>query len=93
MKYELRETRQFKKWLNRVDRKVRVSVVVRLARLEKGNLGDYSSVGGGVSELRFHSGKGARGFIIPSRARQLSSYLLVVTSRARRMTLKQQRRW
>ena len=60
MEYELRETKQFKKWLNKVDQRVRINVVVRLARVEKGNLGDHCSVGGGVSELRFHSGKGTR---------------------------------
>ena len=38
MEYELRETRPFQKWLKKVDRKVRLTVVVRLARVEKGNL-------------------------------------------------------
>ena len=37
-----------------------MTVAVRLSRVEKGNLGDHRSVGGGVSELRFHSGKGLR---------------------------------
>lgn len=60
VEYELRETRPFQKWLKKVDRKVRLTVVVRLARVEKGNLGDHRSVGGGVSELRFHAGKGPR---------------------------------
>ena len=60
MEYELRETRRFKKWLNKVDRKVRISVIARLSRVEKGNLGDHSSVGDGISELKFHSGKGTR---------------------------------
>ncbi len=51
MEYELRETRQFQKWLKKVDRQVRLTVVVRLARVEKGNLGDHRSVGGSVSKL------------------------------------------
>lgn len=32
----------------------------RLDRLEKGNLGDYQSVGSGVFELRLHFGAGYR---------------------------------
>lgn len=60
MKYELNETTVFKRWLGKVDRRIRIQVLGRLARVENGNLGDHRSVGGRVSELRIHSGTGVR---------------------------------
>lgn len=60
MKYELNETTVFKRWLGKVDRRIRIQVLGRLARVENGNLGDHRSVGGRVFELRIHSGTGVR---------------------------------
>ncbi len=60
MKYELRETKYFRRWIRKADRTVRIQVAVRLTKVENGNLGDHKSVGGGVSELRFHARSGTR---------------------------------
>lgn len=51
----------FTEWLKSLqDRTTRKRIQARLDRIESGNLGDYRSVGGGVSELRFQFGPGYR---------------------------------
>ena len=60
MKYKLEETKQYAKWVKKVDRHVRIDIAVRLTRAQNGNFGDHKSVGGGISEMRLHSGKGNR---------------------------------
>ena len=51
----------FDEWLDGLkDNKAIAQIQKRLIRVELGNLGDYKSVGGGVSELRIHYGSGFR---------------------------------
>ncbi|MDE0427905.1 MAG: type II toxin-antitoxin system RelE/ParE family toxin [Candidatus Poribacteria bacterium] len=51
----------FTEWFNAVrDTRTQSRIRGRLDRLEKGNFGDYQSVGGGVFELRLPFGPGYR---------------------------------
>jgi putative addiction module killer protein len=57
----LEKTSEFDKWLKKLnDRKAKVKILLRLQRVEAGNLGDFSSVGEGIEELRIHFGPGYR---------------------------------
>jgi len=61
MAYELRQTKEFAKWLKKLkDTVAKVSIARRLVRMEDGNFGDSKSVGGGVFEIRIDVGKGYR---------------------------------
>ena len=61
MKYEIKTTQVFDKWLSRLkDRQAVRAIAMRIARVEEGNLGDVEPVGGGVSEMRIFIGKGYR---------------------------------
>lgn len=51
----------FSEWFTSIqDTRTQNRIRARLDRLEKGNLGDYQSVGSGVFELRLHFGAGYR---------------------------------
>ncbi|MCY4372263.1 MAG: type II toxin-antitoxin system RelE/ParE family toxin [Spirochaetaceae bacterium] len=51
----------FLRWLKGLrDKRARARIAVRIDRVEEGNFGDHRAVGGGVSELRIHVGKGYR---------------------------------
>ena len=51
----------FEAWLNDLaDKKATARVLARVARVRQGNLGDWKSVGEGVSELRVDYGPGYR---------------------------------
>lgn len=61
MKYEIRTTKLFDDWVkNLKDRQAALSIAKRLDRVLKGNLGDVTSVGDGVSEMRIFIGSGYR---------------------------------
>lgn len=61
VKYEVRQTVIFSKWLSKIrDAVAKASIARRGVRLENGNFGDSKSVGGGVCELRIDVGKGYR---------------------------------
>lgn len=61
MQYEIETTEIFDKWLQKLkDRQAVLAIAKRLGRVRLGNLGDISSVGGGVSEMRFFIGPGYR---------------------------------
>jgi len=50
----------FREWLRELDGSVRARVRTRIDRMERGNFGDFKSVGGGVFELRMDFGPGYR---------------------------------
>jgi len=51
----------FDKWLTKLkDRLAKVRILVRIKKVENGNLGEYRSVGGRVSELKIDYGPGYR---------------------------------
>ena len=59
--FTVRLTEAFLTWLDGLkDRKAQLRVVARLRQAEAGNLGDWASVGDGVSEMRIHFGPGYR---------------------------------
>ena len=61
MTFRVTKSATFLHWLRGLrDKRARARIAVRLDRVEEGNFGDYRSVGGGVSELRIHAGKGYR---------------------------------
>ncbi|MBB5517415.1 type II toxin-antitoxin system RelE/ParE family toxin [Amphiplicatus metriothermophilus] len=61
MRWEIRKTEVFARWLDGLkDRKARAVILRRLMRVEEGNFGDHASVGQGVMELRIHYGPGYR---------------------------------
>lgn len=54
-------TDYFLRWLESLkDRKARQAIVSRLKRVAGRNLGDFASVGDGLSEFRIHYGPGYR---------------------------------
>lgn len=58
-------TPEFKKWFSKLrDRRAKLKIAERIARIASGHLGDVKSVGGGVSEARLHIGKGYRLYFI-----------------------------
>lgn len=59
--YSLLKTVEFDRWLAKLrDQKAKARIVARMISAERGNLGDASSVGGGVREMRVHYGPGYR---------------------------------
>ena len=51
----------FDKWLTKLkDRLAKARILVRIKKVENGNLGEYRSVGRGVSELKINYGPGYR---------------------------------
>lgn len=61
MKYDIKQTDIFSKWLLKLkDIKGKVSIIRRIDRMRKGNFGDHKGLGDDVSELRFTIGAGYR---------------------------------
>jgi putative addiction module killer protein len=55
------QTQEFQRWLDGLrDRRAQVRIAARLRLAEAGNLGDWKSVGGEVSEMRINYGPGYR---------------------------------
>jgi putative addiction module killer protein len=59
---EVRQTPEFADWLSSLRDPIgRRQILSRIVRIQStGNFGDFASVGGGVSELRIHTGPGYR---------------------------------
>jgi putative addiction module killer protein len=61
MKYELRKTDIFDRWMARLkDRSVKIKILARLDRIENGNFGDHKQIDKNLFELRFFFGAGYR---------------------------------
>ncbi len=59
--YSVLKTDIFDRWLGRLrDQRAKARIAARIRSAEFGNLGDVSSVGEGVSEMRIHYGPGYR---------------------------------
>ena len=59
--YFIQKTKIFSEWLDRLrDRKAQARIVLRMAKMEMGLLGDYKSIGDGLSEIRIDYGPGYR---------------------------------
>jgi putative addiction module killer protein len=59
--YTLRLTQEFQDWLDALkDLRAQMRIVARLRLAEAGNLGDWKSVGGEISEMRVDVGPGYR---------------------------------
>ena len=59
--YFIQKTKVFSDWLERLrDRKAQARIVLRLAKMEMGLLGDSKSIGDGLSEIRIDYGPGYR---------------------------------
>lgn len=57
----LEKTSEFDKWLRKLyDKKAKAKILLRLQRVEAGNLGDVATVGDGIEEIRIHFGPGYR---------------------------------
>jgi putative addiction module killer protein len=57
----VQQTEQFAEWLGALkDRTARLRIAARIGIVEQGSLGDWKSVGDGVSELRVNYGPGYR---------------------------------
>ena len=59
--YTVLQTQEFQDWLDALrDRRAQVRIAARIRQAEAGNLGDWKSVGGEVSEMRIAFGPGYR---------------------------------
>lgn len=59
--FTVRLTAEFEAWLDGLqDKKAQVRIVARLRLAEAGNLGDWNSIAGAISEMRVNFGPGYR---------------------------------
>ncbi len=65
MTIEVRQTNEFRNWLQRLkDANAVARIVTRIRRMELGNLGDSRRLGGGLMELRVDYGPGYRVYLV-----------------------------
>ncbi len=63
--FAVRQTEEFAAWLDGLqDKRAQVRIAARLRQAEGGNLGDWQSVEGEVSEMRVHYGPGYRLYFV-----------------------------
>ncbi|MCC6926478.1 type II toxin-antitoxin system RelE/ParE family toxin [Novosphingobium sp.] len=59
--YNLEQTAEFAAWLDALrDQRAQTAIATRLVRIQSGLLGDWKTVGNGVSEVRIDYGPGYR---------------------------------
>lgn len=57
-------TEEFDAWMHALrDRAAKARITARIIRAEHGNFGDCEPVGGGISEMRIHTGPGYRVYL------------------------------
>ena len=62
---DVRQTKDFRRWLSKLDSQARARVGRRIRRIQTdGHFGDTKPVGDGVAELRVHFGPGYRVYYI-----------------------------
>ena len=61
--YQVETTEIFDTWLQALDKRTRIRMVSRLAKLATGLWGDCKAVGAGVTELKEHFGPGYRIYV------------------------------
>ena len=61
--YQIETTELFETWVQELDKRTRIRMVSRLAKLATGLWGDCKAVGSGVTELREHFGAGYRIYV------------------------------
>ena len=66
--FSVQLTQEFQDWLDALpDQRGQVRIAARLRQAEAGNLGDWKSVGGEVSEMRVNFGPGYRLYFVRRR--------------------------
>lgn len=59
--FRIETTAEFDRWLDGLrDKRAKTKIATRMVRIESGLLGDWKTVGGGVSEIRIDHGPGYR---------------------------------
>ena len=59
--FTVRQTEEFQDWLDALkDTRAQVRIAARIRQAEAGNLGDWKTAGGEVSEMRVDTGPGYR---------------------------------
>jgi putative addiction module killer protein len=61
--FQIETTEEFDQWLAALDKRTRIRMVSRLAKLARGLWGDSKSVSRNVTELREHFGAGYRLYV------------------------------
>jgi putative addiction module killer protein len=61
--FQIETTEEFDQWLAALDKRTRIRMVSRLAKLARGLWGDSKSVARNVTELREHFGAGYRVYV------------------------------
>lgn len=86
--FSIRPLPEFSAWLDKVeDKKVQAAIAARIRRLSFGLFGDVESVGGGISELRIHTGSGWRIYFV-KRGQQIIVLLAGGTKRTQSADIK-----
>lgn len=63
--FKVLQTEEFAAWLDGLaDKRAQIRVAARLRQAEAGNLGDWQSIEGEVSEMRVHYGPGYRLYFV-----------------------------
>ncbi|MCV0441082.1 MAG: type II toxin-antitoxin system RelE/ParE family toxin [Hydrogenophaga sp.] len=63
--FSVLQTEEFADWLDTLkDKRAQIRIAARLRQAEAGNLGDWRSVEGDVSEMRVHYGPGYRLYFV-----------------------------
>lgn len=69
MNYIIQQTKRFAAWHRKLkDLQAKTAIARRIEQAQAGNLGDVKALGGGLSEMRVHVGKGYRVYFVTRQA-------------------------